>query len=98
MEILTKIFSREFFSEMGAFIMELFGAETSDSAKLAKAIEHGVAIIEKFDDSVTQIPAVGWILKLLVDNPATDDLQRRAVTVAVELIVATLRPTLPPAE
>ncbi len=92
METFKKLFSKEFLAELVPFIFSLFELDISNEEKKARAVNKATEILEVLDDAVSEVPGWGWLIKLIVDNPLVDALQKQAVGLAVEALVFALKP------
>jgi hypothetical protein len=92
METFKKLFSKEFLAALVPFIFSLFELDIANEEKKKLAVDKATEIIEMMDDAVAEVPGWGWLLKLILDNNFVDQLQRQAVTLAVEALVFALKP------
>jgi hypothetical protein len=91
-ETFKKLFSKEFLAELVPFIFSLFDLDISNEEKKTRAVNKATEIMETLDDAVAEVPGWGWLIKLIVDNPFVDQLQKQAVGLAVEALVFALKP------
>lgn len=89
--------SKKLFNETSEEVKNRLNKDATPEAK-AQSFEEVVEIVYKFvedhDDYVQLVPIFGWFLKLLVDNPLADRIEREACRLFVQLVYRSVKPVL----
>jgi hypothetical protein len=68
--------------------------ELTNEQKFEVVVEFCYSLIEKIDDEVSNVPLIGWFLRLLVDNPISDSLEKEACKLFVQTVFRSIKPLL----